>query len=663
MSYFITGATGFIGQQLILQLIERPGAIHVLARKGSEHKLDELRHRLGSKARRLHVWPGDITKKNLGLSKEATERLKGKVKHFFHLAAEYNILSKNVERQVLVNVEGTRNAVQFAQAVHAKCFHYCSSIAVAGQYKGYFREDMYEEAVQVEQPYFQTKFRAEGVVRKECGIPYRIYRPGIVVGHSKTGEISKIDGPYYLFPFLKSVRSILPPWMPLLGPEGARINIVPVDFVVKAMDYLAHRKGLDGRCFHLVDPHPKRVGELLNIFAGAARAPQFAMRIDARMLKLIPKDVRNLVMELPPVRRILEQIMHDLGIPMQLLDYVTFPTRFDCHDTQRALRGSRITCPPVDSYAPALWDYWERHLDPDLFRDRTLRGNVKGRVVLITGASSGIGRAVALRVAAAGGHVCLAARTLEKLKEVQAEIEGKGGQAWVYVADVSDMESCDALVKRVMKDHGKIDILINNAGKSIRRSIQLSFDRFHDFERLMRLNYFGAIRLILGVLPSMIERRSGHIINVSSIGVLANSPRFSAYVASKSALDAFSRCVRAELFDKNIRFTTINMPLVRTPMIAPTGIYDHVPALTPEQAADMVSDAIINKPRRIATRLGVFAGVMTTLFPGTTEVVLNTAYKLFPESRAAVGGKEGGQQPEPSTEAMLFASIMRGVYW
>ncbi|MCC6154435.1 MAG: SDR family oxidoreductase [Candidatus Hydrogenedentes bacterium] len=662
MSYFITGATGFIGGELVCLLAKRKGTIYALVRPDSEHKLDALRKQLGLKADRLVAVRGDLTKPHLGVRKDVMAKMEGKVKHFFHLAAQYDMMSDDEEHQLQVNVEGTREAVSLAEELKAKCFHHMSSVAVAGLFQGYWQEDMFEEADEFDQPYFKSKRLAEAVVRNECKIPYRIYRPGIVVGNSKTGETTKADGPYYLFKFLQRVRNALPAWVPLVGLEGGRINIVPVDYVASATDYLAHKTGLNGRTFHLTDPQPYRSGEALNIFAKASRAPQFAMRIDARMLDIIPKNMRELILQLPPVKRLIESILRDLGVPKETLTYINYPTRFDSRDTQRALEGSGIACPRLDTYAPVIWDYWERNLDPDANIDRTLAGAVRDKVVVITGSSSGIGKATALKVGAAGGIVCLVARREDMLKEVQAEIKAAGGTAHIYPADLSVLKHCDEVLADVMKDHGRVDILINNAGKSIRRSIRQSYDRFHDFERLMQLNYFAAVKLIMGVLPQMTERKQGHIINVSTLGVLANSPRFSGYIASKAALDAFSRCVQAEFLDKDVKFTTINMPLVRTPMIDPTRMYEHVPALTEAEAADMLVQAIIYRPKRIATRLGVFAQVMTTLLPGVSDVVLNTAYKLFPDSAK----KKDDAEPKDdgvSPEAMVFAALMRGIHW
>ncbi len=661
MSYFVTGATGFIGHHLVERLIRGKASIYCLVRQGSEHKLEALRERLGVGQDRIIAVEGDIEKLACGLRPDAMAALKGNVTHFFHLAAVYDIMHDDEVAQVAANVDGTSHAVELAHALNASRFHYVSSIAVAGVFSGFWREDMYEEAQHFQHPYFRTKHLAEGVVRRECKVPFRIYRPGVVIGHSKTGETSKADGPYYVFKFIQKVRNALPAWVPLIGLEGGRLNIVPVDYVADAVDHLAHQPGLDGRCFHITDPEPYRLGEVLNIFADAAHAPQFVMRINSRIADIVPKSLRDAVLGLPSVRRIIDTVLDDLGIPGEVFKYLNYPTRFDCRDTQEALKGSGIECPRLESYAPKIWDYWERHLDPDLFRDRSLAGAVRDRVVIVTGASSGIGRASANKIAAAGAKVMLVARNQEELDVVRDEIEAKGGRAYVYLADLANMEDCDAMVDAVIKDHGAVDILVNNAGRSIRRSIKQSYDRFHDFERTMQLNYFGAVRLILRVLPGMAENHRGHVVNVSTMGVLANPPRFAAYVASKSALDAFSRCVQAEFLDKDISFTTINMPLVRTPMIDPTRLYDNVPALTADEAADMVCRAIIEKPRRIATRLGIFAQVMHAIMPNVAVVILNTAYKLFPDT----GGKpgEGAVETPPSPEAVAFASLMRGIYW
>jgi NAD(P)-dependent dehydrogenase (short-subunit alcohol dehydrogenase family) len=663
MAYFVTGATGFIGRFLVKNLMKRGQPIYVLVRKGSVKKLDDLREEWGATDKDVIPVVGDLGKKNLGVADSDLKKLKGKVEHMFHLAAIYD-LKATAEEQQIANVEGTRHAVEFAQAVSVGCFHHVSSIAAAGLYDGVFREDMFDEAEDLDHPYFKTKHDSEGIVRNSCKRPYRIYRPSFVVGNSKTGYIDKIDGPYYFFKLLQRMRQALPPWVPMLGIEGGRLNIVPVDFVADALDFLAHKKGLDGKCFHLTDPAPHRIGEVLNIFAKAGHAPQMTMRLNARMFGFIPAPILYGLGGLAPVQRMIRAVLKDLGIPKDVFQFINWPTRYDNREATKALKGSGIAVPELMSYAPALWDYWERHLDPDLFIDRSLGGRIRDKVVVVTGGSSGIGKATALKLAAAGGKVILVARGEEKLVETKQEIEAAGGKCWMYTADVSDLASCDALVARVLKEHGACHYLVNNAGRSIRRGVINSFDRFHDFERTMQLNYFGALRLIMGFLPGMIAQRQGHIINISSIGVLSNAPRFSAYVASKSALDSFSACAASEFLDKGINFTTINMPLVRTPMIAPTKMYENVPTLSPEEAADLVVEAIVYKSVRIATRLGIFTAVCHAIMPRITQILLNTAFNMFPDSAAAQGKKgEVAAKQELTPEQIAFAQLTQGIHW
>ena len=304
-------------------------------------------------------------------------------------------------------------------------------------------------------------------------------------------------------------------------------------------------------------------------------------------------------------------------------------------------------------------------------RAAMLGRRVRNKIAVVTGATSGIGQDCALKLAAAGATVILAARTPSKLDETVERIRAEGGKAFAYACDIADMAACDRFVEQVLKDHRHVDILINNAGRSIRRSVKHSFDRFHDFERTMQLNYFGALKLIFGFAPVMLERKSGHIINISSIGVLASPPRFSAYVASKAALDAFSWCAAPEFADSNVRFTTINMPLVRTPMIAPTKLYDAFPTLSPDQAAELVMSAVIDKPKRVATGLGLAGAVAQAVAPGVSEFILNQAFRLFPDSPAARGlsdeqaAAEMAKVPKTPVDMArkLFAQVFSGVHW
>lgn len=271
-------------------------------------------------------------------------------------------------------------------------------------------------------------------------------------------------------------------------------------------------------------------------------------------------------------------------------------------------------------------------------RPRSLNEALRGKRVVVTGASSGIGKALALQVAAHGGFALLVARKLDKLREVKAQIEASGGAAQVYVADLSLPADCDRVVAELLSD-GPVDVLINNAGRSIRRSVRHSYQRAHDYERTMAINYFGSLRLILGLLPHMRERKSGHVINISSAGVLFKTPRFSAYIASKAALDAFSAVAAAESYHDRVYFSTIYMPLVRTPMIAPTDVYRGAPALSPERAARLTLSALYTRKTRV---MPVFAGLMAlshALSPVGTLRALSAMYRVSPgqtKPRAAV---------------------------
>jgi NAD(P)-dependent dehydrogenase (short-subunit alcohol dehydrogenase family) len=295
----------------------------------------------------------------------------------------------------------------------------------------------------------------------------------------------------------------------------------------------------------------------------------------------------------------------------------------------------------------------------------SLEQAVRGKVVLVTGASSGIGRATALKIGGAGATVLLVARRAEKLEEARREIERAGGEAYVHTCDLADEDDIDRMIDEVLERHGRVDILINNAGRSIRRSVERSYDRMHDYRRTMDLNYFGPVKLILRVLPGMRERGSGQIVNVSSLGVQTNTPRFSAYVASKSALDAFSRCVASEVVDDGVHFSTVYMPLVRTPMIAPTGHYKNFPAKTPDEAAGMIAEAITGRQKRVSTQFGRFSEVTYATVPAFQDAIVNAGYQLFPEGDTGrtpdADARDDGEELTPEQRA--FERATRGAYW
>ncbi len=672
MTYFVTGATGFIGRYLVQELLDnREGEVFVLVREGSKGRMERLVRQWGQ-ASRVTLVTGDLGEAALGVDPAWVKEHAGKIDHFFHLAAIYDMTASDEQNETL-NVGGTRNALELAADLDAGCFHQVSSIAASGDYEGFWDETMFDVGQRLPSPYHRTKYESEKIVREESAVPFRIYRPAMVIGHSETGAMDKVDGPYYFFPILKALRDALPSWTPLVGLDLGDTNVVPVDYVAKAMDHLAHLEGRDGEAFHLVNPEPQRTIDVINLFAEAAKAPHLATPIDRNVTgrvptKMLPRAVRpgqlvKAALRTAPAQLALRETIGRLGLPPAVVEHAGFPTVYGARLTQQALAGSGIAVPDLESYAPTIWNFWEEQLDLSLSRDKNVVETLTGKTVVITGASSGIGMVTAFKVAQAGGIPVLVARGKDKLEATKDAIEARGGKAYVFPCDLSDLEAIDELAQRLSTELDSVDYLVNNAGRSIRRSVKLSHNRFHDFERTMQLNYFGAIRLIMGLLPTMTHQHRGHIVNISSIGVQTSPPRFSAYVASKAALDAWSNVVSSEVVGHGVSFTNIHMPLVKTPMIAPTKIYDKFPTISPAQAADMVIRGLVDRPHEINTALGTAGALAHTLAPRTSFRILNLAYKVFPDS-AAARGDAGKTEPDATTQQqLLLARLTKGVHW
>jgi NAD(P)-dependent dehydrogenase (short-subunit alcohol dehydrogenase family) len=662
MSYFVTGATGFIGRRLVTELVNnRRGTIWVLVRPGSEAKLEKFRYRW-SNSTRVKAVPGQLTEKGLGVDPAWVEENRGKIKHFFHLAASYDMTATKEQNDAL-NTGGTKHALELANQLEVDCFHVTSSIAASGEYTGTYSDDMFDVGQRFASDYHRTKFESEKLVRDTATMPWRVYRPAIVLGDSETGEIDKIDGPYYFFTLIKRMRDYLPGFLPAVPAPGFTMtNVVPVDYVAKSIDALAHKPGLDNRAFQLVNPEPQRNLDVLELFSKAAKSPHLKVVADGRVGDFLPTRAIQVALAKVTTRGpgeiVAKQTLGRLGIPPEVLAHVSLPTTYENSATVEALAETGVELPPLKSYAATLWDYWEQNLDPDIKADRASTKALKGKTVVITGASSGIGKATALRVAIHGGIPILVARGKEKLEETKGDIEAMGGEAYVYTCDLSDLEDIDRMAAAIVTNHDHVDFLVNNAGRSIRRSLRLSMDRFHDFERTMQLNYFGAIRLIMGLMPALTG--GGHVVNISSVGVQTNPPRFAAYVASKAALDAWSRVVSSEVLGDGLTFTSIHMPLVRTPMIAPTKMYQKFPTISSSQAADLVLKAMRDKPTELNTFAGTAGEITHAIAPTVAFRVLHQAYKMFPDSAAARGDKAAD---DVTTQQKALANILRGVHW
>lgn len=254
---------------------------------------------------------------------------------------------------------------------------------------------------------------------------------------------------------------------------------------------------------------------------------------------------------------------------------------------------------------------------------------MKTKTIVLTGSSSGIGAQAAKMLAARGHRLCLVARRADELIRVQDEITAAGGQAWTYPTDLSDEAAIKACVQAILTEHEHVDILINNAGRSIRRPVTEAFDRLHDYQRTIQLNYFAAVQLTLAFLPGMLERRSGQIVNVSSYSTLAPVPRFTAYVGSKAALEGFSQSLRAELTGKGVQVTVINYPLVRTPMTAVTKMYQSIPMMETNEAAKWMVEAVEKQPARIAKFTGRAIDTAKAFAPGTTNAVMSRFFNVM----------------------------------
>src|SRR5271163_3033403 len=651
MRYVVTGGTGFIGRRVIARLLgDQPDAeVWVLVRRQSLGRFERLSVQWDERAKPL---VGDLTE--LALTQETIAEL-GEVDHLVHCAAIYDITAGEDEQRA-ANVEGTRSVIELARRLDAT-LHHVSSIAVAGDFAGEYTEDDFDVGQQLPTPYHQTKFEAELLVRSTPGLRYRIYRPAVVVGDSRTGEMDKVDGPYYFFGVLAKL-AVLPRLTPIMLPDTGRTNIVPVDYVVDAVVALLHTDGRDGQTFHLTAP--KTIG-LRGIYRGVAAAAGLPP-----LRGSLPRSVATPLLKVrgrPKVWR--NMVATQLGIPGEVLDVVDLAPTFTSDQTQHALHGTGIAVPEFGNYAPALWRYWAEYLDPDRARRDDPDGPLVGRHVIITGASSGIGRAAAIAVAERGATVFALARNGDALDDLVAEIRANGGQAYAFACDVTDSASVDHTVKDILGRFDHVDYLVNNAGRSIRRSVVNQTDRLHDYERVMAVNYFGAVRMVLALLPHWRQRRFGHVVNVSSAGVQARSPKYSAYLPTKAALDAFSEVVATETLSDHITFTNVHMPLVATPMIKPSRRLNPVPPITAEHAAAMVVRGLIDKPLRIDTPLGTLSEAGHYFTPKLSRRILHQVYLGYPDSAAARGENapetvvEEGSSRQPKRPARARVARVR----
>jgi short-subunit dehydrogenase len=655
-TYFVTGGTGLIGRELVPRLLARGGEVRLLIREAAQSRqrafIDRLHETARAHGATLRLVTGDVAEPNLGLSADDLAALKD-VAHVFHLAAVYS-LEVSDDRFERVNVGGTRHLLEALRgASFAGVLHHASSVAVAGDFAGTFTEEMLEAGQRHTHPYFASKYESERLVRAATDLRVRVYRPSAVVGHSVTGEMDRVDGPYYLFEPIRRIREVLPPWVPLPELRYAPLNMVPVDFVAAAIDAIAHRDGLDGKTFHVVDPSAPSFVKSFNAIAKAAGAPRMRKN-PLRAFRGQSKAAAGMAGQLASVKFLRHELLRDLGLPPTLEQAQSPKLKFDATHLVVALEGTGVRIPAQAEYVEAMWDYWHRHLSPPKRKAELVREAFDGRRVLVTGASSGIGEAFALRAAELGARLVLVARRKDELERVAGRVRERGGEAHVVVADLATLEGCDEAVREALSAIGGVDVLVNNAGHSIRRSLVDSMERWKDVERLFQLNFMAPVRLIRGFLPGMRDRRDGVIVNVLSAGTHMATPNFGVYTSSKAALSQFSNTLAAEHAHENIHVLCSYLPFVRTPMMGATGLFDETSAMTPERAAEWMITGVARRERMVAPRS--FRAFYMTNFvaPRQSARILNLLYRIWSDTP--------GEFPELALERAVFEKTV-GSRW
>ncbi|GAA4748965.1 SDR family oxidoreductase [Gordonia alkaliphila] len=614
--FLVTGSCGLLGRRVLTRLLADPSAsVTALVDTEDLPRLAAIGEKIDG---------GDRITAVVRLDDESLDA----VDHVLHLG--------DAGRP---DPEETAQLVEFAVARDAM-LHHLSSIAVSGDHDEAFSEDDFDLGQEFPTAAQRAAFDAEKLVRETEGLHWRIYRPSTIVGDSTTGEMDRIDGPYYFFPWLRGLGK-LPSFLPLPVFGVGFVNVVPVDYVADALVALVgHEPDESGRVFHLSDPERRTLTELFNALAPALDAP--------RGFDLVPGVLARPLLAVTghnPLRTGRDLVVQQLGIPPETIDDVPVPMYFLSDTSTATLEDLGVTLPELADYAPRLWTYWSEHLDPARYRHDDERGPLVGKNIIITGGSSGIGKATARMCITRGANVILVSREtdqlIETVDELNAELPKPGfplGMASAYPADITDEESVRTLIKSIIAEHEHIDVLVNNAGRSIRRASVNALDRAHDYQRLMAVNYFGAVYMTLSVLPHMIERQSGHIVNVSSVEVQSRAPRFGAYAASKAALEAFADATGAETLSDHVTFTNVRLPITRTRMIAPTRAYESRRGIWGvDKAANRILKAIVERPKRVNSFWGDVAEFGHWAAPRLTNRIMHQEYLAVAESEAALG--------------------------
>lgn len=479
----------------------------------------------------------------------------------------------------------------------------------------------------------------EAITGEDDGPTIRVYTPTIVFGDSRTGEPLAESA---LLPMISRLAR-LPRLFPLLTPRLGYANVVPADYVAAALVDLIHAAS-PGTHHRIASPEPLAIEDIYNAFAVTAGAPRIRGSVPLSLAgagRFTSAVCTRLTHKLPGTVATASAVANEVDIPSDALRQWTSTA---CDHAELSAVPNMPAPQRITEHADKTYRYWSENCDPDRAARAWRQSGLSGRRVLITGASSGIGRCTALLLAKEGARVLVVARSRDELDALCREIRESGGHAESYPCDLRDEAASDDLIEQVLSEHGGVDVLVNNAGRSIRRSVIDATDRLHDYQRTMALNYFAAVRLTLGFLPSMYAQRSGHIINVTTQGLENFSPRFSAYLASKAALDAFGVVAGRELLSHGITFSSVRLPLVETPMMAGSadyGAFWRIPSMSAERAAQLVYRAIMTRQERLSVALpaGRIAEISSWLAPSATRALFHLlGFEILPEANGHRGG-------------------------
>jgi NAD(P)-dependent dehydrogenase (short-subunit alcohol dehydrogenase family) len=645
---FITGGTGLLGRFLVERLLARGGTVIMLVRKermeARADRIAELEAIAAAHRSTLELVHGDVA--------DGLGHLDARgIDHVFHCAAVYDITA-GAEALNATNVEGTRKLLDWlVSGGFGGTLHHVSSVAVAGDYRKRFTEDMLEKRQDFPTAYHKSKYDSELLVRASS-VRHRIYRPSMIVGDTERGEMDRLDGAYYLFRAIHAIRDVVPRWITLPGFDGGKVQMVPVDFAADAIDAIAHRDGLDGKTFHVVDPNAPSFRTTFNLIADAAGAPRMGkLRVADSIAKWMP-GANTVMGQLGSLRFFRAQYYEALGVPAILHDAQNKEIEYDATNLLAALEGTGIVCPPQADYVEVLWDYYVRNLDPNRDPEERDRRALSGKVILITGASSGVGEEIARYCGKIGAKVVLVARRDDELARVEKAIVDAGGIASRFVADVADYDACDASVAFAIERYGRVDVLVNNAAKSIRRPLAESLERFHDLERVMRVNYYGPARMIRAVLPGMLARKSGTILNVLTAGARVGAPRFGAYTASKAALGQLGDTLAAEHLHDGIHVVSAFLPWVRTPMMDTTGKYEDTRAMPPDAAARWCIEGVVLKKQHVVGADVRRRFVLASLRPEAITRIFNVLYRIYAD--------DPSEHPELELDRTILKRFVKG---